>query len=623
MDTDIEDSSVRSKSVKSDYTKSEYIESEYIKSEYTDDESSIYPLSYTPYPGSESIVSYSSKNYPKHNTKIDPNSKHLTLEQSLDCIRSKVNDLIGDKKIPGIALGIIINNKVVLSEGYGVRNSKNDPVTSETIYQLGEVSEVLSTVYHARDVSLKRSKFNEKVNLDILSTNAKCYATYIDIYSHRIGYQQIDIGQTKFLSKGSYNTIKDSFKSEELNKDNGNFRSLYSHQSVLFNMAIEKLLLKYDSNINTAPLETFVKFINMNNTKWGKMSYLNNNNKASSMQKCDKIRHPFTSNFIYDTDQLILSLGASSNIEDLLQFLKLLLNYGECDGKLLIDPDVMSEMLTSYIRYGEDTFSSLGWTVVYRFGTKLYWKSAVIPTGQRAIVIFSLEKSFGFVSLSSCVTSYPEAIFALAWNLLISNDICEAYKQYDKYQCLYGKRIKGILCSPIISNTSKPKNLKKNKIPKLIDASFTNSIHGKIKFYVNETDEQLIQIGDTDPVKARPYENNTWMIRWINRFGISELSMLSICFNYSGHPIKIIAYIHCQEIIYNILINNNDRLGRKYGNSGYNNSKYNNPNCNNSKCNKSKYSKFEHSNSIHLHPPDMFGSGSESDLELSSNSESM
>lgn len=530
------------------------------------------PRSY--YPIDPSIASYSTnKTYTRHKTKIDPDSKQLTIEQCLDCIRSKVNDLIESKKIPGLSLGIISNNKVIFVEGFGIRNLKNETVTPQTVFQLGEISQTLAIAYHAKYLSFSSLVLNNNIQ----PSNVKDYSTFTDIYSHRSGYSEEQIGYIKFLTKSQYSNIIDSFSSLSLCKDNTNFRSVYSQQDILFNMTMESAISnkidsnKIDSNkiktkdnsnriisktINTKiidELETFTASINMKNTKWGKNSYLQNSNHAKSMQKINNNKSPFVSNYYYDTDSLILSLGASSNLEDLLQFVKLMLNFGELDEQIFINDTNMSQMLSPHIKLGEDAFGALGWTVIYRFGTKLYWKSAIIPTGQRALIIFCIEKNFGFVVLSSTITSYPEALFALSWNLLISKDVCNAYKQYEKYQWLYGKRIKEDISSYFSYTLFKSCNLKKNKFPKTIEATFKNDINGIIKFCVNENNEQLIQIGDTDPVKAKPYERNIWKITWINCFGMPELTQISICFNYLGHPNKISAYIHSKEIIYDIL----------------------------------------------------------------------
>lgn len=58
---------------------------------------------------------------------------------------SIVNHQITEKKIPGIAIGIVKDGEIVLAEGYGHADLENEtPADANTIYQLGSVTKIFT-----------------------------------------------------------------------------------------------------------------------------------------------------------------------------------------------------------------------------------------------------------------------------------------------------------------------------------------------------------------------------------------------------------------------------------------------------------------------------------------------
>ena len=81
---------------------------------------------------SESIITFE---------KIDPEISLIPdkdLDNKLKRLRNFVNDILKDSKVPGLALGIVKDGKVVFAEGIGYRNLEQKlPVTAKTLFAIG------------------------------------------------------------------------------------------------------------------------------------------------------------------------------------------------------------------------------------------------------------------------------------------------------------------------------------------------------------------------------------------------------------------------------------------------------------------------------------------------------
>ncbi|MCH8286389.1 beta-lactamase family protein [candidate division KSB1 bacterium] len=68
------------------------------------------------------------------------------LDKKLDRLRDYVNSIMEDSKVPGLALGIVMDGEVVFAEGFGYRDKENGlPVTAQTLFAIGSCTKAFTT----------------------------------------------------------------------------------------------------------------------------------------------------------------------------------------------------------------------------------------------------------------------------------------------------------------------------------------------------------------------------------------------------------------------------------------------------------------------------------------------
>ncbi|MBN1222513.1 MAG: beta-lactamase family protein, partial [Candidatus Aminicenantes bacterium] len=94
----------------------------------------------------------------------NPSSTGLDLEKKLAAVREHVDFVLKDSGVPGFAVGIVSNGKVVFAEGFGYRDLKSKlPVTAETQFPLGSFTKCVTGVLLGMLVDDGLVDFNEPV----------------------------------------------------------------------------------------------------------------------------------------------------------------------------------------------------------------------------------------------------------------------------------------------------------------------------------------------------------------------------------------------------------------------------------------------------------------------------
>lgn len=69
----------------------------------------------------------------------------LSLDEYISNLDSKMLHLLENHKVPGAAIAIVHNGKIVLTKGYGLKDVKNNlPVKQETVFQIASISKSLT-----------------------------------------------------------------------------------------------------------------------------------------------------------------------------------------------------------------------------------------------------------------------------------------------------------------------------------------------------------------------------------------------------------------------------------------------------------------------------------------------
>ena len=71
---------------------------------------------------------------------------------------------LNDWGVPGMAVAVVKDGKIVFAKGYGVKKAGgSDPVTADTVFQIGSTSKAFTTALVAMEVDSGRMKWNDPV----------------------------------------------------------------------------------------------------------------------------------------------------------------------------------------------------------------------------------------------------------------------------------------------------------------------------------------------------------------------------------------------------------------------------------------------------------------------------
>ena len=137
--------------------------------------------------------------------------------------------------IPGAAVAIVKNDRVVYVSGYGTRElGETAPVTGETLFQIASTSKAFTTTALAMLASDKKLSFDDPVrqHLDYFHLSDMCadsQVTIRDIVSHRTGLKRHDeLWDNSPLTREE---VVRSIGKVELSKP---FRSAYQYQNIMY-----------------------------------------------------------------------------------------------------------------------------------------------------------------------------------------------------------------------------------------------------------------------------------------------------------------------------------------------------------------------------------------------------
>ena len=119
--------------------------------------------------------------------------KKEQVDQAVQELEKRAQQAIQNKVVPGLAIAVVFQDKVVYAQGFGVREvGKSEPVNPDTVFQLASVSKPIGATVVAALVGDKKISWDSKIS-DLDPTFAM-YDPWVtreitirDLYAHRSG----------------------------------------------------------------------------------------------------------------------------------------------------------------------------------------------------------------------------------------------------------------------------------------------------------------------------------------------------------------------------------------------------------------------------------------------------
>lgn len=124
---------------------------------------------------------------------------HTPIDDRLEGLDAMVNKALELFRVPGVAVGIIIDGKVVLTKGYGFRDQSNGlPVTENTLFAIGSCTKaftthVLGQLADEGKISWDDPAIKYLPEFRLKDEYATCHITIRDLVTHQSGLPRHDL----------------------------------------------------------------------------------------------------------------------------------------------------------------------------------------------------------------------------------------------------------------------------------------------------------------------------------------------------------------------------------------------------------------------------------------------
>jgi CubicO group peptidase (beta-lactamase class C family) len=245
-----------------------------------------------------------------------------------------VEQVMNDWQVPGLAIGIVQNGKIVYTKGYGYRNKVSKmPVTENTLFGIGSCTKAFTAATVAQAVDNGRLDLDKPIKTYIPSFKMENEyvtnnLTLRDILCHRSGLPRHDM-----VWYGSDKTREELVASLAVLESTADFRTAWQYQNLLYATAGYVVGQVNKTTWEAYLQEEILKPLRMSNTNFSVEEMQKQNDYAMPYDlKNEEIRQiPFRS-----IDAIGPAGSINSNVKDMANWLKMQLSNGKFEDKEIV-----------------------------------------------------------------------------------------------------------------------------------------------------------------------------------------------------------------------------------------------------------------------------------------------
>ena len=352
-------------------------------------------------------------------TATDYSAPLAAIEKTLDDKRKEFG-------IPGIALAIVKDDKVIYLKGLGVKDFEhNTPVTPDTRFAIGSSSKAFTSMLAVMSadegkLSLDDSPKKFLPYFTLRDEEAAAKITLRDLLSHRSGLNRTDLAMvTGVLNR------EELIKVAGMAKPTAKLGEKFQYQNVMYTAAGEAVAKAQNSTWDDLIAKKIFKPLGMTNS----------DTRIEDMQKS----RDYSFGYDYNAGTKVTRrlpqraipaaapAGAiNSSARDMAQWVRLMLGNGVYDGKRLVSEKGFDELVRKQINIGGPIDYGLGWFLRQWNGHKVVEHGGNID-GFNAQVALMPDQKLGFVLLTNVTASSLGAVaMNTIWKNLVSVPTDEA-----------------------------------------------------------------------------------------------------------------------------------------------------------------------------------------------------
>lgn len=425
-----------------------------------------------------------------------------------------------DWQVPGVAIAIVKDNKIIYAKGFGVRNSKGELVTPETIFNTASLTKSFTAALLAKQIEEGKYSWDTKVqqlypDFKLYDPKATQEFAIKDLVAHNSGLPDHALQN---LSDFGYDQDY-MLHALRFVKPEAPFRKKYAYQNIF--LAVAQKIIEKTSGINyTANLhEKLFKPLSMQNS----YTWLEDTSKLDSVAQPYFYDHgkvtAIPANWLYwqmwAIAPWVAAGGIMSSAIDIAKWLIFHMNNGAVNGKQLIEVANMNFMHAPYTRIKTATNGAIkeaygeGWFI----NTQQYAPYTTLDhpgdcDGVNALMKYIPEAKIGIVFLTNqssnlMLEALANRFFALYFN--------QPLKDWSKIELIKRKQNERKMLSAI----PKCKPVKVKNLDQYV-GTYNNEVYGDV-IVAKNGDHLMLTIG---PKKIKwslmPCKKNIFKAYWQN-----------------------------------------------------------------------------------------------------------
>jgi CubicO group peptidase (beta-lactamase class C family) len=352
------------------------------------------------------------------------------VQSAIDKLQELTNETLNSTGIPGVAIAVVHQDRVVFKQGFGVCEvGKPQRIDADTVFQLASVSKPIASTVLAALVGEDRIGWDDHVidhdpGFSMYEPFVTRELTLRDLLCHRSGLpdhcgdllEDLGYGRQEVLRRLRYQPPATSF------------RAGYAYTNFGYSEAgYAAALASGESWEDLAAKKLFVP-LGMTSTSFRFADYDQASNRARLHVRVDG---KWTAKYTRQPDAQAPAGGASSTLNDLVRWLRLQLNDGKFEGRQLVSSSALAEtrrpqfVLGFVPDQGRVSSYGLGWNVSVERGGKAFCKhSGSFSLGMRTEVALLPAEKLGIVVLSNAAPSgLPEGLVESFYDLVLDGKL--------------------------------------------------------------------------------------------------------------------------------------------------------------------------------------------------------
>jgi CubicO group peptidase (beta-lactamase class C family) len=294
----------------------------------------------------------------------------LEVSAAVQTVQSMARKIIADKGVPGIAVAVVFEDKLVWAQGFGVRDTANGrPVDADTVFQLASVSKPLASTVVAELVGEGKIAWSSRISdLDPGFQLADPWVTrevrIDDLFSHRAGLPD---HAGDLLEDMGYSR-DEVLRRLRFQKGGGPFRASYAYTNFGLTEAALAAVKPYGLNWEDASESRLYRPLGMTSTSSRYSDFITRPDRAAGHVR---VNGQWLVKDQRQPDAQSPAGGASSSVNDMAKWMRLQLANGQFDGRQIVDAQALAETHAPQVHTGSNPltgapqFYGLGWNVSY------------------------------------------------------------------------------------------------------------------------------------------------------------------------------------------------------------------------------------------------------------------